>query len=237
MSDCITDGLPAMVELLRVLINILDPSDKLHTDLTRMVALRLLIAFFEVSGSHLSQFPSLATLICDHGCRFLFQLARSENPSLLQLALRTIATAFEIMRGSLKLQQELFFTFAIDRLSGPPPSQGAIPAAVRPGGNIALARPPRGQSPVPRRNAGSPALDARAPPDSPAPQHRAQVLPARGEVKELLLDVLSQLSNYPSFMVDLYVNYDCDINCENLFDRLIDYATTVCSSLLRDSDN
>ena len=28
-------------------------------------------------------------------------------------------------------------------------------------------------------------------------------------------------------MVDLYTNYDCDPNCENLFERLIDFLTKV----------
>jgi brefeldin A-resistance guanine nucleotide exchange factor 1 len=53
------------------------------------------------------------------------------------------------------------------------------------------------------------------------------VTPARGETRDLILETLSQISRHPSFMVDLYINYDCDINCENVFERLIDFLTKV----------
>jgi brefeldin A-resistance guanine nucleotide exchange factor 1 len=226
-----------MVELLRVLINILDPNDKLHTDSTRLVAMRVLINVFEVSGSLLGQFPSLSGLVSDHGCKFLFQLARSDNPSVLQLALRTITTIFEVLREQLKLQQELFITFTIDRLAAPLPGVGSVtvvPGTPRPG-SVMSPRPGReslgsstgGMEKSPRVD--SPAPGAATPTTSAT---KAHIMPARGETRELLLDILSQLANYPSFMVDLYINYDCDINCENLFHRLIDYATTVRMFLL-----
>jgi brefeldin A-resistance guanine nucleotide exchange factor 1 len=208
------DGVPAMVELLRVLINILDPNDKLHTDSTRLVAMRVLVNFFEVGGARIAAFPSLASLISDHGCKYLFQLARSESPSVLQLALRTISTIFEVMREQLKLQQELFFTFTMDRLASQAPHGISTP---RPG--FASPRPQQGVS-------SAASIDRASGAESPAPS-RPQVAPARGETKELMLDILSQLCNYPSFMVDLFTNYDCDINCENLFSRLIEFATTV----------
>jgi brefeldin A-resistance guanine nucleotide exchange factor 1 len=203
-----------MVELLRVLINILDPNEKLHTDSTRLVAMRVLVNTFEVGGERIGAFPSLAALVSDHGCKYLFQLARSDNPSVLQLALRSISTIFEVMRAQLKLQQELFFTFTIDRLAAQ--AQNAL-ATPRPG--AMSPQPPQGiaQGPRGERAAGT---------ESPVPS-KPHVLPARGETKELLLDILSQLCNYPSFMVDLFTNYDCDINCENLFSRLIEFATTV----------
>jgi golgi-specific brefeldin A-resistance guanine nucleotide exchange factor 1 len=58
------------------------------------------------------------------------------------------------------------------------------------------------------------------------------VSPARGETRDLILEWLSQITAHPSFMVDLYANYDCDINCENLFQRLIDFLTKVCLTLV-----
>ena len=47
-----------------------------------------------------------------------------------------------------------------------------------------------------------------------------------------MLETLHHLAQHPSFMVDLYVNYDCDINCEDLFDKLLDFLSKVCVALV-----
>ncbi|KAI0064698.1 Sec7-domain-containing protein [Artomyces pyxidatus] len=212
-------GLPSLVELLRVIINILDPNDRLHTDSTRLLALAVLNTSFEVSGPRIGDFPSLRTMVLDHGCKYLFQLARSDNPSVIHLALRTISTMLTTMRKHLKLQQELFLAFTLDRLA--PPMTGK---PIRFGTPTPRAGPfsPRPGTP----NHASPKLEPS--PDegelekgSPAP-NRPTVLPARGETRDLLLETLSLISPHPSFMVELFTNYDCDINAENLFERLVD---------------
>jgi brefeldin A-resistance guanine nucleotide exchange factor 1 len=209
-----------------VLINILDPNDKLHTDSTRLVSMRILNTAFEVCGSNIGEFPSLAALISDHGCKFLFQLARSDNPSVAQLALRTITTVFETLRKQLKLQQELFLAFTIDRLT-PPAGTQPPPTAFS---NRLAAGASRGHTPLPGSPRVGSAPDGRiAPaPDSPAP-HKPTALPAKGETREMLLETLTQLSSHPSFFVDLYMNYDCDINCEDIFGRLMEFLSQVSS--------
>ncbi|KAH9901236.1 Sec7-domain-containing protein [Cubamyces lactineus] len=212
-------GLPSILELLRVLINILDPNDKAHTDSTRLTALRTLNVAIEVSGSRICAFPSLSALILDHGCKYLFQLARADHPVILQTALRTIATMFETMRPELKLQQELFLTFTIDRLAPPsvpnaknvPLAQKALSNSPRPGGSVP-STPHLG--PVPAE------FESEKPPPTP----RLLVQPARGDTRELLLETLCHISRHPSFMVDLYVNYDCDMNCENMFERVVEFS-------------
>ncbi|GBE82378.1 Uncharacterized protein SCP_0407620 [Sparassis crispa] len=201
-------GLPSIVELLRVVINILDPNDQAHTDSIRLTALRIVNVAFEVSGSRICEYPSLSTLVLDHGCKYLFQLARSDNPSVLQTALRTISTMFETMRPKLKLQQELFLAFTIDRLA--PPMPKGIPAL----GGKGLSASSRPGTP----NLGSELENG---PSTP----RILVAPARGDTRESLLETLSLISRHPSFMVDLYTNYDCDMNCENMFERLIEFST------------
>ncbi len=125
----------------------------------------------------------------------------------------------ETMQRELKLQQELFLAFTIDRLA-PPPGPKPNPFAV---GN-------RGASSRPGTPSGTPHLgptavdnDSEKAPSTP----RLLVAPARGDTRELLLETLSLLSRHPSFMVDLYTNYDCDMNCENMFERLIEFATKV----------
>lgn len=53
------------------------------------------------------------------------------------------------------------------------------------------------------------------------------VTPARGETRELMLETLGHLSRYPRFMVDVWVNYDCDLDCEDVFERLIGFLAKV----------
>ncbi|KAJ6547119.1 Sec7-domain-containing protein [Mycena capillaripes] len=210
-------GLPSILELLRVLINVLDPNDQQHTDSTRLVALGILNAAFEASGPRLPDFPSLETLVVDTGCKFLFQLARSENISVLHSALRTISTVFDTMRNHLKLQQELFLAFTIDRLAPPPPPPGKK-------GNGLYTGSPRPGTPAPSTPTLGPSEKQEAETGTSTPS-RVLVTPARGETRDLILETLSQISRHPSFMVDLYINYDCDINCENLFERLVEFLT------------
>ncbi|KAG6854954.1 hypothetical protein C0991_009777 [Blastosporella zonata] len=213
-------GLPSILELLRVLINVLDPMDQQHTDSTRLIALGILNAAFEESGPRIAEFSSLEVLILDPGCKYLFQLARSENASVLHLALRTISTVFDTMRHHLKLQQELFLAFTIDRL--------ALPPSPHPKGSAFAAKKPHTGSPRPGTprpgGAGVESPEQESEKGAAVPS-RVLVAPARGETRNLILETLSQISRHPSFMIDLYANYDCDINCENLFERLTDFLT------------
>jgi len=223
------DGLPSILELLRVLINVLDPNDQQHTDSTRLTVLGILNAAFEESGPCIAEFPSLETLILDPGCKFLFQLARSENTSVLHSALRTISTVFDTVRKHLKLQQELFLAFSIDRLAPPLPINKAQ-YVVGASNKKAYPGSPRPATPS-TPTLGAVDLESESEKGTATPP-RILVAPARGETRDLILETLSQISGHPSFMVDLYTNYDCDINCENLFERLIDFLTK--AGLLKD---
>ncbi|EED83660.1 predicted protein [Postia placenta Mad-698-R] len=205
-------GLASIIELLRVVINVLDPNDPLHTDSIRLTALRILNVALEVSGTRICEFPSLSALIVDQACKFLFQLARSDHHAVLQATLRTIATMFETMRPKLKLQQELFLAFTIDRLAPPAPAKASSGLGAKSAGAS-----PRPSTPIP------PGLDSETEKAPSTP--RLLVAPARGDTRELLLETLAQISRHPSFMVDLYTNYDCDMNCENMFERVIEFAT------------
>ncbi|KAI0035768.1 Sec7-like domain is implicated in guanine nucleotide exchange function [Vararia minispora EC-137] len=213
-------GAPSLVELLRVVINILDPNERIHTDSTRLLALGILNTIFEASGSRLGDFPSLRSMVLDHGCKYLFQLARSENPSIFYLALRTVSTMLNGMRTHLKLQQELFLAFTLDRLA--PPSVGKTPKL----GNTPMLGRASPRSGTPRMFSPllEPVEETEVEKGSPMP-NKPSVLPARGETRELLLETLCQISQHPGFMVELFINYDCDINSENIFERLIDMLT------------
>jgi brefeldin A-resistance guanine nucleotide exchange factor 1 len=212
-----TVGLPSILELLRVLINVLDPNDHQHTDSTRLVALGILNTAFEEAGTVIANFPSLKVLIVDPGCKFLFQLARSENMNILQSTLRTISTILVTTRKHLKLQQELFLAFSIDRLALPLPGQNGRPLKK---GQFSSPRPGTPATPDPG--------EGRSDSDKvQTPTSKVLAPPARGEMRDLILETLNHISDQPSFMVDLFTNYDCDTNCENLFERLIDFLTNV----------
>jgi golgi-specific brefeldin A-resistance guanine nucleotide exchange factor 1 len=212
--------------LLRVLINVLDPTEQTHTDSTRLVALGILNSAFEEAGSRLMDYPSLEALLLDSGCKYLFQLARSENMGVLHGSLRTISTVFDSMRSNLKLQQELFLAFTLDRLAPP------VPTALdkrQLGGTVSKRTSPHPGTPT--TPAFGPLEPENSETGSSTPQ-RILVSPARGETRDLLLETLGQIARHPSFMVDLYANYDCDTNCENVFERLIEFLTKVRSGLL-----
>lgn len=200
-----------------------------------MTILGILNAALERSGAQIAKFYSLSGILQDNGCKFLFQLARSENPTVLRLALRVISTLFHTMGEHLKLQTELFLSFSVDRLA--PPTYAVLP-------KLQLSLNSVGQN---RRNASLPGTPN---PDSsftngvgdpltepllleggskeePPPPTRPGIIPAKGLSRELLLETVGYLARQPTFMVDMWVNYDCDVDCEDLFERLITFFTRV----------
>lgn len=49
------------------------------------------------------------------------------------------------------------------------------------------------------------------------------------EMKEMALEALVQLWRIPSFVTELYINYDCDFYCSNLFEDLTKLLSKVNS--------
>ncbi|KAL5490206.1 GEA2 [Sanghuangporus weigelae] len=214
-------GLPSIVELLRVLVKITDPNDRTHTDSTRLTSLRILNTAFEVAGSRIGDYPTLISIIQDEGCKNFFQLARSDNPRVLYMSLRTISSMLETMRTHLKLQQELFLSFSIDRLAPSVPTRAQIVSIAQQKG---LTVSPRPGTPVNGTSNSSIQSLSETEEENVAPAKPA-IAPAKGETKELMLETLNQIARYPGFMVDLFVNYDCDVNCEDLFEKLVNFLT------------
>lgn len=52
------------------------------------------------------------------------------------------------------------------------------------------------------------------------------------EVKELSIEAMVQLWHIPGFVTELYLNYDCDYYCSNLFEDLSKLLSKVWISLL-----
>ncbi|KAI5798899.1 hypothetical protein EDC01DRAFT_716687 [Geopyxis carbonaria] len=209
-------SLPSIRELLRVLVELLDPHDKSHTDTKRVMAMRIIDVAFEVAGPSIAKHPSLADLARDNLCKYLFQLVRSDTMSILQESLRVTTTLLATTRGVLKLQQELFLSYVVACLH----PQVEIP--LEPGISPEL------YSGVPQ----APKLVKKAPANSgsgrstPVPVGERRKLGMEGgsrrpDAREAMVECVGALSRIPSFMVELYVNYDCAVDRSDLCEDVV----------------
>lgn len=196
------------------------------------MALSILNVAFDVGGKSISRFESLRNLITDEFCKYLFQLAKTDSIPLLTLTLRVISTVFDTMRPYLKLQQELFLFFLIERLTRTGSTSTGITYNVDEEGSVNFVLPnpdtirdSRDSGYVDVRSS-SPGLGGRSS-DSRSVKSGHESSANSGEVRELLLECLTQCARIPTFMVDLWVNFDSDISCGNLFEELIHFLSKV----------
>ncbi|KAK6438732.1 GDP/GTP exchange factor for ARF [Oleoguttula sp. CCFEE 5521] len=203
-------GLPSIAELFRTLANLLDPHDRARTDTLRVMALRIVNVALEVAGPSIANHPTLANLAKDTMCRNLFQLVRSENVAILHESLRVAGTLLATCRNVLKLQQELFLSYLVACLHPrvPIPDEPNIDPSLYQG--------------VPQ----APAL-VKAPPgtqsgrNTPVPVKDRQKLGMEGgqrkpDAREAMVESVGALVRIPSFMTELFVNYDCEIDRSDL---------------------
>lgn len=52
------------------------------------------------------------------------------------------------------------------------------------------------------------------------------------EMKEMALEAIVQLWHIPSFVTELYINYDCDYYCSNLFEDLTKLLSKVLTIII-----
>ncbi|KAI8385758.1 hypothetical protein BD560DRAFT_321873 [Blakeslea trispora] len=221
-------GLPAIRELLRVLISLLNPHEHKHTDSMRLMALSILNVAFEVGGQSIGRFESLRTLVTDDFCKYVFQLAKTDSTPLLALSLRVISTVFDTMRPYLKLQQELFIFFLIERLS-PPSGAGSrnVSVDIDEDGNISFIPFRTDLETQIEGRSSSPNMFLGKSTDYPrnSKNYASDQMTISAEVRELLLESLVSSARRPSFMVDLWYNYDCNLTCGDLFEELIQFLS------------
>lgn len=211
-------SLPSVRELFRVLVNFLDPSDRSHTDTMRVMAMRIIHVALEVSGPFIARHPALATIAEDRLCCYLFQLVRSDNMAILQESLIVAGTLLATCRGVLKLQQELYLSYLvaclhptveIPREPGIDPSLYAgIPQTPK------LVKPPSTPN---QTNSGR---------STPVPVKDRQKLGLEGgarkpDARQAMVEGLGMLSRMPNFIVELFVNYDCDADRADLCEDMI----------------
>ncbi|PWN34678.1 Sec7-domain-containing protein [Meira miltonrushii] len=221
-------GLPAIKEVLKVIVSLLDPNNQQHTDSMRLLGLSMLCAVFEVAGKSIGLYPSLRAVVQDSACKHLFHLTRSENPTLVAYSLRTTSTLFETMREHLKLQYESFIAYIFDRLAP------TFPISAEPWKDDAsnvLAMRRANLNDIKRTgtpDVGTP--NAPPPPPPPPLPKTSDRSPAHGESRELVIETLSLLlgshlpfeSDHDAF-VELWINYDCDVDCDNMFEKMVNF--------------
>ncbi|KAF2188369.1 Sec7-domain-containing protein [Zopfia rhizophila CBS 207.26] len=200
-------SLPSIRELFRVLVDLLDPHDRQHTDTMRVMALRIVDVAFEVAGPSIANHPSLANLAKDALCRHLFQLVRSENMAILNESLRVAGTLLATCRNVLKLQQELFLSYLIACLF--PRVEIPLEPGIEPSLYEGVPKAPSLIKPAPSQASSSSGRS------TPVPVKDRQKLGLEGgsrkpDAREAMVESLGALVRIPSFMAELFVNYDSE---------------------------
>ncbi|KAK5657707.1 hypothetical protein OQA88_2779 [Cercophora sp. LCS_1] len=209
-------SLPSVRELFRVLVSFLDPHDHKQPDAMRVMALRIIHVALEVAGPSIAKHPALATIAEDQLCSHLFQLVRFDNIAVLQEALIVTSTLLSTCRGVLKLQQELYLSYLVACLHPAveiprekhidPSLYAGIPASPK------LVKPPPSQA-----NSGR---------STPVPVKDRQKLGMEGgarkpDARQAMVENIGVLARMPTFMVELFVNYDCDEDRSDLCEDMI----------------
>lgn len=227
LQDIKPYSLPSIRELFRVLVNLLDPHEKQHNDTMRVMALRIVDVALEVAGPAIANQPSLAILAKDSLCRHLFQLVRSENIAILNESLRVAGTLLSTCRRVLKLQQELFLSYLVACLHPRVeiPQEPGIDPMLYDG----VPQAPRLVKPVP-----SQASSGRS---TPVPVKDRQKLGLEGgmrkpDAREAMVESVGALVRIPSFMAELFVNYDCEIDRSDL---CVDMVGLLCRNAFPDA--
>lgn len=209
-------SLPSIRELFRVLVDLLNPHHRQQTDTMRVMALRIIDVALEIAGPSIAKHPSLATLAKDDLCRHLFQLVRSEHVALLHESLRVAGTLLSTCREVLKLQQELFLSYLVACLH----PRVEIPR--EPGIDPVLYEGVP-QAPKLVKPAASQASSGRS---TPVPVKDRQKLGMEGgarkpDAREAMVESIGALSRIPSYLVELFINYDCEVDRSDLCEDLI----------------
>jgi brefeldin A-resistance guanine nucleotide exchange factor 1 len=202
-------SLPSIKELFRSLVELLDPHDGHYTDAMRVMALRIVDVSLEVAGPSIANHPSLASLAQDTLCRHLFQLVRSENMAILNESLRVAGTLLTTCRSVLKLQQELYISYLVACLY--PRVEIPLEPGIDPKLYEGIPVAPSLVKPQPNQ----PAISSGR--STPVPVKDRQKLGLEGgarkpDAREAMVESIGAMLRLPTFMTELFVNYDCDVD-------------------------
>ena len=209
-------SLPSIRELFRTLVDLLDPHERQNADAMRVMALRIIDVALEIAGPSIAKHSTLAIVAEDRLCRFLFQLVRSDNMAILHESLIVTGTLLATCRGVLKLQQELFLSYLVACLHPrvPIPQEPGIDSSLYAGVPQApkLVKPPPSQSSSGR--------------STPVPIKDRRQLGMEGgsrkpDAREAMVESVGALARIPSFMVELFVNYDCEVDRSDMCEDMV----------------
>ncbi|KAG5981365.1 hypothetical protein E4U55_003007 [Claviceps digitariae] len=209
-------SLPSVRELFRVLVNFLDPNDRQHTDTMRVMAMRILHVALEVCGPFIARHPALASIAEDRLCCYLFQLVRSDNMAVLQESLIVTGTLLATCRGILKLQQELYLSYLVACLH--PTVQIPREPGIDPSLYVGIPETPKLVKP-PVSQSGS----GRATPVSIKDRQKLGLEGGarKPDARQAMVETIGVLSRMPTFVAELFVNYDCDVDRADLCEDII----------------
>ena len=209
-------SLTSIKELFRVLIDLLDPHNREHSDTMRIMALRIIDVAMEVAGSAIAEHSTLAQLVEDDLCRHLFQLVRSDNMVLLNASLRVAGLLLSTCRKVLKLQQELYLSYLVACLHPRVdiPREPGIDASLYEG----VPQAPKLVKPAPSQPSSGRS--------TPVPVKDRQKLGLEGgtrrpEAREAMIEAIGTMVRIPSFMTELFVNYDCEVDRQDLCEDMV----------------
>lgn len=222
-------GLPSIKAYLKILVSIIDPANSPnYIEATRIMALHLLNIAFEVAGSNLCRHESLLELITSSLLKQLLQIVRSDSPFLLQKGLRLFGTVLNTSRSHLKLHQEAYLIYILTCLSPMmdiPREKGVhsifyegIPSVLP---TVVSASPSGVSTPASAKQTSSSLADT-----------PSFVVSRSSDAREVMVEALSSFSRMPSYFVDLFVNYDCDVDRADLS---VDLINSLCRNAYPDS--
>ncbi|RKF61140.1 Uncharacterized protein OnM2_044001 [Erysiphe neolycopersici] len=209
-------SLPSIRELFRVLVDLLDPHDRQHPDALRVITLRIIDVALQVAGPSIAIHPSLVAVAEDRLCRHLFQLVRSDNMTILHESLTVTGTLLATCRNVIKLQQEFFLSYLITCLH----PRMEIPLV--PGIDHSLYDGVPRASKILRQhslrdsNDGSPLI-----PLKERQKLGMEVGTRKPDAREAMVESLAALARIPSYMTELFVNYDCEVDRTDLCEDVV----------------
>nr|CAD7196617.1 unnamed protein product [Timema douglasi] len=212
-------GVVCVRELLRFLISLCNPLDKQNTETMVHMGLTLLTVALEVGADSIGQYGSLLVLVRDEMCRNLFSLLNTERLSIFAADLQVSFLLFESLRTHLKFQLELYLTRLIDIVVSDSPKVGYELREIALGFHL-LSIYPYVLNPLrcfQYYKFGRMKLRYHGMSNCADLGHRASdAYCASPKFSESVV----QLWRIPGLVTELYLNYDCDLYCPNLFEDL-----------------
>ncbi|KTW27312.1 hypothetical protein T552_02294 [Pneumocystis carinii B80] len=210
-EEIVPYGIISIKKVFYTLILLLEPHDRQHTDTVHIIALRMINTAIEVSGPVIEHHPDLCRLITDDLCKYLFQLIQSDNLSIIFHSFQIISLLLHTIRPFLKFQQEVFLKYAMSCFSNHNdikyPSVGHILYQE-------MLDVPKHRHFISGKDISILTKEQR----KLGNEESREV-----NIQEIIMECILGLIRIPSFINDLFVNYDCEINMCNLCEDLIDF--------------